>query len=107
MKSERQKREEEIERLLRGETRSGEPDPAFQEKLRRAASAIILEEERRTEETERTENRRFSLTPQSAGLSVVVLGAGLSWLVPGLGAALVVCGIAVILWVRITKRLKP
>jgi hypothetical protein len=106
MKSERQKREEEIERLLRGETRSAEPDADFQEKLRRAASAIILEEQRRTEETERAKSRKLSLTPQSAGLSVVVLGAGLSWWMPGVGAALVVCGIAVILWANIAKWLK-
>jgi len=105
MKSERQKREEEIERLLRGETRSAEPDPAFHEKLRRAASAIILEEDRRTEESERKKSRKLSLTAQSAGLWFLVLGAGVSWLMPTLGAALIVCGIATIICAYIYKQL--
>jgi hypothetical protein len=98
MKSERQKREEEIERLLRGDGLSPEQDLGFQEKVRKAASAIIQDDAARTEKSERAKRHKSSVSPQTAGLSLVVLGAAVSFSMPLLAAALIVAGIAAIVW---------
>ena len=44
MKSEREKREEEIERLMREAGLKREPDIAFQEAIKKAAAAIVEED---------------------------------------------------------------
>jgi hypothetical protein len=98
MKSERQKRQEEIERLLRGEGFNHEPDLAFQEKVREAASAIIQEDTARTDKRERATRRAPIVTPRSAGLWLVVAGAALSFAVPLAGGLLLLGGIAAIVW---------
>ena len=46
MKSEREKREEEIERLMREAGLKREPDIAFQEAIKKAAAAIVEEDRR-------------------------------------------------------------
>jgi hypothetical protein len=98
MKSDRQKREEEIERLLRGEGLSREPDLAFREKVRDAASAIIQEDAGRTEKRERAMRRGLAVTPRTAGLWLLVAGAALSFAVPLAGGLLILGGIAAIVW---------
>ncbi len=101
MDSERQKREEEIERLTRGAGLSPEPDIAFQERMKKAASAIIAEETSRIKRTERPERRRKSFSLKAAALWVLVLGAVLSFYVPGAGALILLCGIAVLAWAHL------
>jgi hypothetical protein len=98
MKSDRQKREEEIERLLRGESVRREPDLAFQEKVREAASAIIQEDADRTEKRERATRRRLALGPRNPGLWILLAGAALSFAMPFLGGLLLLGGIAALLW---------
>jgi hypothetical protein len=98
MKSERQKREEEIERLLRGEGLTREPDLAFQEKVREAASAIIQEDAVRTEKREPAMRRASTVTPRTVGLWLLLAGAALSFAAPLVGGLLVVGGIAAIVW---------
>ncbi|MEX0802917.1 MAG: hypothetical protein WD688_06330 [Candidatus Binatia bacterium] len=104
MNSERQKREEEIERLLRGAGLSREPDLGFQEEVRKAASAIVEENSSRVEKSERAELGKRRISPATVGLWLLVIGAGLAFSIPSLGAPLIVCGIAVIVW---TTFLKP
>jgi hypothetical protein len=98
MNSERQKREEEIERLMRGAGPSRESDIAFQEEVRKAASAIIEEDATRIEKNEPAERGKQTINPATAGLWLLVLGAGLTFSIPILGATLIVCGIAGIVW---------
>jgi hypothetical protein len=106
MNSERQKREQEIERLMRGAGQSREPDAAFQEQLRKAASAIVEEETRRIEKMERVQQHKRSVSPTTGALWLLVLGAGLAFSVPTAGAALIVCGIAVMVWATFLKSSK-
>ncbi|MGH7827784.1 MAG: hypothetical protein ACREQ7_21745 [Candidatus Binatia bacterium] len=103
MDSERQKREDEIEKLMQGTDRSRELDVAFQEEVRKAASAIFEEEANKIQKTERAERRKRSISPSTAGLWLLMLGAGLAFSIPSLGAALIVCGIAVIVWATFLK----
>jgi hypothetical protein len=103
MNSERQKREEEIERLMRGAGPSRESDIAFQEEVRKAASIIIEEDASRIEKSERAERGKQAINPATAGLWLLVLGAGLAFPIPILGAALTVCGIAAIIWATFLK----
>ena len=98
MNSERQKREEEIERLTRGAGQSQESDAAFQEEVRKAASAIVEEETRRIQKTERAEWPKRSVSSATFGLWLIMLGAGLAFSVASLEGALIVCGIAAIIW---------
>lgn len=103
MNSERQKREEEIERLTREAGQSRESDAAFQEKVRKAASAIVEEETRRIQKTERAERPKRSVSPATAGLWLLVLCVGLGFSMAGLEGALIVCGIAAIVWAIFLK----
>jgi hypothetical protein len=98
MNSERQKREEEIERLMRGVELKQEPDAVFQERLKKAASDIIAEETSRIQKTERPERRKGSFSLKTAGLWLLVVGAVLSFYVPGVGAMVLLCGIDLIAW---------
>jgi CHASE3 domain sensor protein len=104
MDSERQKREKEIERLMRGADLSRERDVAFQEEVRKAASAIIEEEASRIQKSERAERRKRSISPMTAGLWLIVIGAGLALSIPSLGALLIVCGIAAVVWAKSSKK---
>jgi hypothetical protein len=106
MNSERQKREEEIERLMRGTPLSREADVAFQEEVRKAASAIVEEERSRIEKSERTERRDRSLSPMKIGLWLLVAGVGLAFSIPSAGALLIFCGLAAIVWATFLKRPK-
>jgi hypothetical protein len=106
MNSERQKREEEIERLMQGTGLSRERDVAFQEEIKKVASAIAEQEARKIQKTERAERRKQPISPRTAGLWLLVLGAGLALSMPSLGAVIIVCAIAVIVWDTFVKSSK-
>ena len=109
MKSEREKREEEVERLMREAGLKREPDIAFQEAIKKAAAAIVEEDAQKTAKTERVPRDR-SISPATAGLWLLVLGAGVAFSMPSLGAALILCGIAVFVWatfLRSSKKKPP
>jgi len=111
MDSERQKREQEIEKLMRGTGPSRESDIAFQEEVRKAASAIIEEDTIKIETTEEAERldqssatgRKGLISAATAGLWLLILGAGLAFSIPTLGAVLIACGIAAIVWSTFLK----
>jgi hypothetical protein len=106
MNSERQKREEEIERLMQGAGPSREQDVAFQEEVRKVASAIAEEEARKIQKTERAERRKRSISLTTAGLWLLVLGAGFALSMPSLGAVIIVGAIAAIAWDNFLKSSK-
>ena len=89
---------------MRGEDLSREPDAAFQEEVRKAASAIIEKEASRIQKTERAERRKRSISPMTAGVWLVVIGTGLALSIPSLGALLIVCGIAAIVWAKSSRK---
>ena len=99
MDSEREKREQEIQKLIQGADRSREAEVEFQEEIRKTASAIFEEESRKLQISERAERPRRSINLATAGLWLIVLGvAGFVFWMPALGAAAVVCGVAAIVW---------
>jgi hypothetical protein len=102
MKSEREKREEEIERLMREAGLKREPDIAFQEAIKKAAAAIVEEDAKKTEKSEWVPRSR-SISPATGGLWLLVLGGGVAFSMPSLGAALIICGIAVFVWATFLK----
>ena len=102
MKSEREKREEEVERLMREAGLKREPDIAFQDAIRKAAAAIVEEDAKKIENSERVPRNR-SISPATAGLWLLVLGAVVAFSLPSLGAALILCGIAVFVWATFLK----
>ena len=104
MNSERQKREEEVERLIRDAGLRREPDLAFQEEVRKAASAIVEQDTHKIQKSEQTKRTKRSISLATVGLWILVIGAGLAFSTPSLGAPLMFCGIAVIIW---TTFLKP
>jgi len=108
MNSERQKREEEIERIMRGTTLSREQEAAFQEEIRKAAGTIVEQETKRIQKSEQAKRPKRSMSPTSmspttVGLWLLGLGAVLTFSIPGLGGTLIVCGIAVIIWATFLK----
>jgi hypothetical protein len=105
MKSEREKREEEIERLMREAGRKREPDTAFQEQVRKAAAAIVEEDAKKLEKSERVPRAR-SITPNTIALWLLVLGAGVAFSIPALGAVLILSGVAVFVWATFLKSYK-
>lgn len=99
MNSERQKREQEIQKLIQGASLSREAEVEFQEKIKKTASAIFEEETRRLEKSERAERPKRSINMATAGLWLIVLGvAAFVFWMPAIGGAGVVCGIAAIVW---------
>lgn len=104
MNSERKKREQEIERLMQGTNLSPEAEVQFQEELKKTASAILEDETRKIQKSERPERPKRSMKIATAGLWLIVLGvAGFVFSAPQLGAAALVCGIAAILWDTVLK----
>jgi hypothetical protein len=100
MALERQKREEEIERLAREIGRLiRESDPETQEELKEAASAVMREEaqSRGAQKTPQPERQR-KMNPMAAGLGLLVVGAGLAFLIPAVGVVLIVIGFAAVIW---------
>jgi hypothetical protein len=106
MNSERQKREEEIQRLMQGTDLSRERDIAFQEEIKQVTSAIAERETKKIQKTERMERRKQPISPRTAGLGLLVLGAGVALSMPTLGAVIIICGIAAIVWNTFLKSSK-
>jgi hypothetical protein len=106
MNSERQKREEEIARLMRESRVNREADVAFREEIRKTAAAIIQKETSRIQQSEPVKSKRF-INPLTAGLWLLVLaGAAFVFAMPAAGAVLLVCGIAAIFWPTVLKQAK-
>ncbi|HUC97833.1 MAG TPA: hypothetical protein VMR88_05100 [Candidatus Polarisedimenticolaceae bacterium] len=105
MKSEREKRQEEVERLMREAGLKREPDIAFQEAIKKAAAAIVEEDAKKLAKTERVA-RDWSISPTTAALWLLVLGVGVAFSIPSLGAALILCGVAVFVWATFRKSSK-
>ena len=105
MKSEREKRQEEVERLMREAGLKREPDIAFQEAIKKAAAAIVEEDAKKLAKTERVA-RDWSISPTTAALWLLVLGVGVAFSIPSLGAALILCGVAVFVWATFLKSSK-
>ena len=104
MNSERQKRQEEIERILREAGESREADVAFQEEVRKTAAAIIEKEASRIQKSEQAKRRKRSISPVTAGMWLLVLGAvGFMLSMPSLATVFFLCGIAVIAWATFSK----
>jgi hypothetical protein len=106
MNSRRQKREEEIERLTREARLGQEPDVAFQEEVRRTASAILEKEASKIQKTERVEKPKRSISPATGGWWILVIGAAVALSMPSVGAVLILCGIAAIVWAYYLKSSK-
>jgi len=98
MNSDRQKREEEIERLVREAGLGKEPDIAFQEEVKKTASAILEKETSKVQKAERPKWQKRAINPTTIGLWLLVLGAGFAMSTPSLGTMLIVCGIGAIAW---------
>ena len=103
MNSERQKREEEIARIMRESGSSRETDLAFQQEIRKAAAAIIEKETSRMQKSERAAGRKLTITPKTAGLALLIAGAGVALFMPSLGALLLLCAVAAIVWATAMK----
>jgi hypothetical protein len=107
MNSEREKREEEIKRLMQRPSVSQEADVAFQEELKKAAAVIFEEETKRIEKNEQAEQRKRPLNPLATGIWLFLLGAAaFVFSMPLPGAVLFLCGAAAIVWATVLKRSK-
>lgn len=99
MDSEREKREQEIQRLIQGADRSHETEVEFQEEIRKTASAIFEEETRKIQRHEGAERPKRPINLATVGLWLIVLGvAGFVFWMPELGMVALVCGVAAIVW---------
>lgn len=108
MKSQRQKRQAEIEKIMRESDARLDPDIAFQDEVRRTAAAIIEREASRIQKSERFRRRKKSITPLTAGVWLLMLGAvGFIFSVPGLAAVFFLCGIAGIAWATFSRVSTP
>lgn len=104
MNSERQKRQEEVERILREAGESREADVAFQEEVRRTAAAIIEKEASRIQKSEQAKRSKRPISPVTPGVWLLVLGAvGFVLSMPSLATVFFLCGIAVIAWGTFSK----
>ena len=100
MASDQQQREQEIERLAREIGRLiREADPASQEELSEAASAIMREEAHQTvaPESVQPETQR-AMNPMAAGIGLAVIGAALAFIVPPVGLVLIGFGVIAFVW---------
>ncbi len=89
---------------MQGASLTREAEVAFQEELRKTASAIFEEETRRIQKSERAERPKRSISPATTGLWLLVLGvAGVVFSMPRLGGVLLACGIAAIVWETVLK----
>lgn len=89
---------------MQGASLTREAEVAFQEELRKTASAIFEEETRRIQKSERVERPKRSISPATTGLWLLVLGvAGVVFSMPRLGGVLLACGIAAIVWETVLK----
>ncbi len=101
MNSERQKREQEIERLVQGAGMNPEAEIQFQEEIKKTASALFEEETRKLQKSERP---KWSIHIATVGLWLIALGvAGFVFDMPPLGATALLAGIAAILWDTVLK----
>jgi hypothetical protein len=99
MNSEKQKREQEIERLMAEAGKNREADIAFQEEIKKTAAAIIEKETLKIQKTERAERRRGPVSPMTLGIWLLLLGTvGFLFSMPSLGGMLLLCGVAAIVW---------
>lgn len=102
MKKDREKRDQEAQRLIHGAGVSRDAEVEFQEKIRKTASAIFEEETRKLQKTERGERGgrpKHSINVATVGLWLIVLGvAGFVFWMPALGGIAIVCGSAAIIW---------
>lgn len=104
MNSQRQKRQEEVERILREAGESREADVAFQEEVRKTAAAILEKEASRIQQNEQAKRRKRSISPVTAAMWLLVLGAvGFMFSMPSLATVFLLCGIAVIAWATLFK----
>ena len=104
MNSEREKREQEIERLMQSAGLSPEAEVQFQEEIKKTASAMFEEETRKLHKIERPKRRKWSVNIATIGLWMIALAvAGFVFNMPSLGATALVCGIAAILWDMVLK----
>jgi Flp pilus assembly protein TadB len=107
MRSERQKRQEEIEKILREAGESREADVAFQEEVKKTTSAILEKEANRIEQKEQAKRHKRSISPVTAGMWLLVLGAlGFMLSMPSLATVFLLCGITVIAWSTLFKPTK-
>ncbi len=97
MNSERQKREQEIEKIMAEAGRNRQADVAFQEEIKKTAAALMEKETLSLQKRGRAKRRKRSISPMTAGVWLLLLGAaGLVFSMPGLGAVFLVCGIIAI-----------
>jgi Flp pilus assembly protein TadB len=95
--SERQKREQEIEKIMAEAGRNRQADVAFQEEIKKTAAALMEKETLSLQKRGRAERRKRSISPMTAGVWLLLLGAvGLVFSMPGLGAVFLLCGIVAI-----------
>jgi Flp pilus assembly protein TadB len=99
MSSERQKRQQEIEKLMQSTASSREAEIEFQEEIRKTASSIFAEETRKLQRTERVERPKRSINVATVGLWLIVLGvAGFVFWMPAAGTVAIISGIGAIIW---------
>jgi Flp pilus assembly protein TadB len=99
MKTEREKRDQEVQRLIHSVTGSREAEVEFQEKIRKTTSTIFEEETRKLKKTERVERPKRSISVATVGLWLIVLGvAGFVFWMPAFGGVAIVSGVAAIIW---------
>ncbi|HXV80519.1 MAG TPA: hypothetical protein VEG60_11620 [Candidatus Binatia bacterium] len=108
MNSEREKREQEIERIMSELGRNRESDVAFQEEIKKTAAAMIEKETVQIEKGDRAERPKRPINPVTVGGWLLLLGAAaLVFSMPNLGGVLLLCGLIVIVWATISRLSKP
>lgn len=89
---------------MHGASLTPEAEVAFQEELKKTASAMLEKETRRIQKNEQPERPKRFVNLATAGLWLIVLGvAGFVFSMPLVGGAALVCGIAAILWDTVLK----
>ena len=84
---------------MHGASLTSEAEVAFQEELKKTASAMFEEETRKIQKSEQPDRPKRFVNLATVGLWLIVLGvAGFVFSMPQVGGAALVCGIAAILW---------